>query len=857
MKPLKDGPVSSLFQPLKTSADGLIEALSAESLTPEFTKARDSAPVGSCVAWGIPFEVDGIAALVDQPATWEFENPTTAPWLVFLHTSDLRNEVPDSNGFTPPTPDQGRMSVHAADYVFIYEDGEEVTIPIRRRYEIGPIQRSWGENCSSCVAHRKPFPFNDQQPGLPWGIGQTQAEMPDMGSFVTWLWPFKNPRPDVPLARVRMVPISGVIVVFALTAGFTNQTPVRWNRRQKAVVHLPDEVEFNPTLDENGLLSQIQLDLGSVISAHPRKLYPNQDWEETRHNRVPEVNSRELLVEFSAHPEAVFHLAWGHQLPVATLESGIADSGPKSVRTVPAAHQRVLFRTVDRVTGKTVPVKLHIHGGEGEYLPPVDHHRNPNSRWFEDYAPEFWHGDETNAHISAYVPGECSIDLPLGDVFVEVTKGFEVRPIRRVVAIGPETTEVTIELDKVLSWREKGWITADTHVHFLSPGTAMLEGAAEGVNMINLLASQWGELMTNVGDFDGKTTFGSKESGGSGEFLVRVGSENRQHVLGHISLLGYGGNLISPMCSGGANESAIGDPVEVLLTEWARQCRSQGGLVIMPHFPAPRMENAASIVLEEIDGIEMCSWGEHYHGINPYSLSSWYQYLNNGYLVPAVGGTDKMTTTIAVGTIRTYARIPEGQEFTNDTWMEAVRRKETFCTYGPLLEFAVDGQTMGSTIKMNATGGTVDVSWKVASVTIPMTQVDLIVNGEVRETQTIDPAEAEGNWSLKVERSSWIALLVRAQYADKDEMIAAHSTPVMVELEDSAFFSAADAAVILEQIEGTLAFLDDVGTRAETIRYREMRHVIESAHRRLHNRMHALGYHHHHGQGHNHPEHET
>ena len=45
----------------------------------------------------------------------------------------------------------------------------------------------------------------------------------------------------------------------------------------------------------------------------------------------------------------------------------------------------------------------------------------------------------------------------------------------------------------------------------------MLEGAAEGVNLINLLASQWGELMTNVGDFDGKTTFGSKASGGSGE----------------------------------------------------------------------------------------------------------------------------------------------------------------------------------------------------------------------------------------------------------------------------------------------------------------------------------------------------
>jgi hypothetical protein len=66
-----------------------------------------------------------------------------------------------------------------------------------------------------------------------------------------------------------------------------------------------------------------------------------------------------------------------------------------------------------------------------------------------------------------------------------------------------------IELEKVLPWRERGWVTADTHVHFLSPMSAMLEGAAEGVNVVNLLASQWGELMTNVGDFDGRTTWGS------------------------------------------------------------------------------------------------------------------------------------------------------------------------------------------------------------------------------------------------------------------------------------------------------------------------------------------------------------
>ena len=180
--------------------------------------------------------------------------------------------------------------------------------------------------------------------------------------------------------------------------------------------------------------------------------------------------------------------------------------------------------------------------------------------------------------------------------------------------------------------------------------------------------------MTNVGDFDGRNTWGSRAAGGDGEYLVRVGTENRQHVLGHISLLGYEGAVIAPMTTGGPDESALGDPVESLLTEWARQCRRQNGLVVVPHFPNPRAEHAAAIVTGDVDAVEMTSWEDLYSGIDPYSLSDWYRYLNCGYAVPAVGGTDKMTTATAVGTVRTYARIDPGVEFTYEAWKQAVRR---------------------------------------------------------------------------------------------------------------------------------------------------------------------------------------
>jgi hypothetical protein len=383
----------------------------------------------------------------------------------------------------------------------------------------------------------------------------------------------------------------------------------------------------------------------------------------------------------------------------------------------------------------------------------------------------------------------------------------------------------------------------------------MLEGSAEGVNIVNLLASQWGELMTNVGDFDGKTTYGSKEAGGTGEYLVRVGTENRQHVMGHISLLGYEGSIIAPMTTGGADESAIGDPIETLLTEWATQCKKQNGVVVLPHFPNPRLENAASIVNGGIDGVEMTSWGNLYAGIDPYSLTDWYRYLNCGYFVACVGGTDKMSAGTAVGAVRTYAKIEDTKEFNYDNWKEAIRRGQTFVTYGPLVEFTVDGKPSGSQIAMSANGGTVDITWEVASITVPMTRVELIVNGEVKEQVAVSKWNGNGNWSVKVDKSSWVALLVRGHYDDKPEIITAHTSPVMIRVNNSEMMAKADALTILEQIEGAMAYMETIGTRTDEKAYKRMRMVLESAHRTLHNRMHAMGYDHIHTPTKNHPEH--
>ena len=852
MPPVKDGPSTKQFKPLTLRGNRELSRLKRAGLTNSMTGALGRAPSGSCVSFGIPFKVGKVVLARDKPVEVKLA-PTKAPWLVFMHTTDLKGDPPNADGFFPAMRGRGLLNERVADYVIVYADGSEERVAIRRRHQIGMFTRVWGENCFECVAHTKPGPTRaepwDQCRVADWGRTQTRAASRDAGPWTNWLWAWENPHPRKTIVGLRFEPTGDAVIISAVSAGKASSNPLRWESRRKAVLKMPAGKAFDFALDANSEYKHIALDMGVVISAVKRPEYPNNAWARSYNNRAPDMSDREVIVEYAAHADARFHLPGGKSVPAATLEAG-RKSG--ALAPITRASQKVLVRAVEKGSKRPVAVKLHIHGLAGEYLPPKDRHRIPNANWFQDYSVDFSH---MGIHHCTYVPGETEVDLPLGKVFLEISKGFEIKPIRKVVNVTGATKEITVEIERVLPWRRKGWVTADTHVHFLSPTSALLEGAGEGVNVVNLLASQWGELMTNVGDFDGKTTHGSKAAGGDGEYLVRVGTENRQHVLGHISLLGYEGNIIAPMTTGGPDESAIGDPIEVLMTEWARKCKAQGGLVIAPHHPGPRGENAAGVVTGDIDGIEMTSWGFLYGGINAYSLSDWYRFLNCGYLVAAVAGTDKMLANCAVGTIRTYARVDSKREFDYQAWMDAVRRAETFVTYGPLMEFAVEGKPAGTRIKMTRTGGTVNVSWKVASATVPMSRVELIVNGEIRESKSVRKWADKGAWRVKVDKSSWIALLVRGHYKDKPEIIAAHSSPVMIDVAGSHFMAAADAVTILEQIEGALAYLDTVGTRAEDKARKRMRLVLTSAHRSLHNRMHKAGHYHNHTPLDDHAEH--
>jgi len=134
----QDGPSSPLFVPLILKDNTPLARLADIGISPEMSSSLEYMPSGACVGWGIPFEIGDVVAITGQPVTVEL-NPTTAQWLVFMHTSDLRPTKPEPGRFVSPMRGEGQLAEHAADYVMLYADGTEERVPIRRRHQIGAL----------------------------------------------------------------------------------------------------------------------------------------------------------------------------------------------------------------------------------------------------------------------------------------------------------------------------------------------------------------------------------------------------------------------------------------------------------------------------------------------------------------------------------------------------------------------------------------------------------------------------------------------------------------------------------------------------------------------------------------------
>ncbi len=450
-----------------------------------------------------------------------------------------------------------------------------------------------------------------------------------------------------------------------------------------------------------------------------------------------------------------------------------------------------------RSSGRPVPCRVHFRSPIGVPYQPHGHHNQVNSNigtWHIDVGGDVRLGDVTYA----YIDGTCQGWLPRGEVLADVTRGFEYTPLHERIHIAPGQREVTLHISRWTDMAASGWYSGDSHVHFLSTQGAHLEQECEDLRVVNLLQSQWGSLFTNTEDFTGRV---STTPGGN--YVTYVGQENRQHVLGHLILWGLT-EPVMPWCTDGPSEGELGSSLESTLADWADRAHAQGGTVIIPHFPVPNGEPAVLATTGRADAIESLMW-------DPYKEAVYYHYLNAGYRLPLVGGTDKMSSGVPVGLYRTYAQLDD--EFSYPAWCAAVRAGRTFLSGGPMIQLTVDGQRVGDTVALSGPGTVQVEAW--AESIFPLSSLEIVVQGRV--VASVEHAEGprsrlQLSEPVNVGNHSWIAARCRGaagnHFDEWERPIFAHTSPVYVST--GGAWAARDeqaARYLLTLVEGGLEYV--------------------------------------------------
>lgn len=215
----------------------------------------------------------------------------------------------------------------------------------------------------------------------------------------------------------------------------------------------------------------------------------------------------------------------------------------------------------DATTGEPVPARVGIQGVDGAYhvakdalLVGGDCDMSDQGAGYVDLASTLAGFSDRidNPYTKStqfYSNGKSVVQLPTGPVTITVFRGPEYKVSVNTVEIqAAETVQHTIELTRWINMPQKGWYSADDHLHIPRPVTElnpyiskMMQ--AEDIHVANLLQ------MGKVKNF----TIALQHAHGpdsyyqEGNYILAAGQENpRTHFLGHTITLGAATALHNP-----------------------------------------------------------------------------------------------------------------------------------------------------------------------------------------------------------------------------------------------------------------------------------------------------------------------
>ncbi len=522
----------------------------------------------------------------------------------------------------------------------------------------------------------------------------------------------------------------------------------------------------------------------------------------------------------------------GDKWKIIQISTEVEPPGELSDLDLPEHYQLhpVQVRLLDE-NGDATPARIHVRDAEGEYWPPDGHQKNIRIGWRQDVGGDVLIDGKTYA----YVASDFTVRVPPGRYTIEGLRGIEYEPLTSEFDVASSRTPpVELRFRRWSHIEEDGWYSGDTHVHFLDVASAALEAKAEDLHIVNILATKWGELITDVKQFTG-----GPDPVSDAQTIVYVNEESRHGFLGHTVLLNLK-KLIYPLGWGSIEEEGV--PAGIDYPPMARQAdaaHAQGGFVSWAHFPNPKGEVAIDIALGKVDSIDLMTWGNAFRqdDVRPPASQTWYRFLNCGFRIPATGGTDKMWNNQVVGIPRTYVNIKEGLSYTG--WLDSIRAGKTFVTTGPVIFLTVDGKGLGETISASK-GQDMFVKAEVRS-RIPVEKLEIVQGGKIVAAK--ENPELSRNLTLETtlnaEKSSWIAARAHSAeilpyqtswYVVRDGIpLMAHTSPVYVEVDGQPTRSSEDAAFFIGWIDESLDWVKNTARIPDPEQRREMIELFESA----------------------------
>jgi len=478
-------------------------------------------------------------------------------------------------------------------------------------------------------------------------------------------------------------------------------------------------------------------------------------------------------------------IAARNQGVLALCDVAIARSG---TTRPPAASGRLHLTVKDAKTGQPVAARVGLYDVTGRTPLPADgatfvHRFADEARLHWLNRRTFWASDNRQAF---YVSGDYQANVPAGLYDLIVTRGPEYRLVHQKVEVRPDSAaDVAVALERYADPPAAGWYSADSHIHLMRDQAADMniwtQLSAEDVHLGNLL---------EMGNIEG--TYYKQPAWDRAGWFARDGyamvpgqEDPRTGMRGHT----IHWNLKQHVHF---EKEAFFQYDRVF-----ERTRAQGALTGYAHLGElfnGRRGLALDVPFGLVDFIEVLQGGR-------LNTEIWYSFLNLGYKVLPVAGADyPYFGPTLPGVERTYAKVDGA--FTPQSWYEGFRRGHAYVTNGPLVQFTINGRTMGEEVRVKR-GAQLEIAAEAQlnPDVDRLERLELVILGDVdTQVSAAGKDRARLQKTLTADRSMWVAVRAYGNHQEPQFTTVAHSAPIYVIVDDQPTWKA-DALASLVQYQ--------------------------------------------------------